>query len=1546
MSAALPNTTELSSPSYAQRHQGQLEDYDLLLSSMRAREQPANTLAMKLLRPSRYSPMDLDSQTAQEALKALEVLYANENKSALVIESYSSNVPSATGNWVATTTLPPLSTNNPQWRLYKDALDNAVQSLGGTIRRDGLFPLQQMALYYGIAPWDPQNTTQHQSVIDTLEEKRACHSLELENGLDLDELRRPVSSKDRKAYDSIRKSAPHLIETLTFERYLAKRTNTLIIETVRDFLPQQTSLIGYLSDEVDAKVALETMRAKPSVYLEKLLKSPKAQALANLLIKALDWYGERPGEQTSPAMRAKLVCRAIRLHRHAPSGDAPQETAGYDWRQSAHWGKSYQSIRIAFEAHLLSTRRVATANEAVILARLYQSQLTKDFAVHDVPAELPYRSSVVWVNFMHGVLLSDAMGSGWIQRQTFQQLVNLPMALSTDASAEELEAIAFARLVPTIHWAVTQGIIPDRADRDYSQDELERASKALDAHSQDLQKAIVELDVPPPERLKMAKQEMANLFGSKTFTSDGRKLVVQDKTRAAGGFRSTPLLDNPRVQAFTFLDVYAGGKFDNGEIWGMTGSDGKSQTDRIFKLGNERELLTSVTANTTDHDRNGFFIFSSRAKKLPDVNKLFESAFDLHIASIKGAYESLIISQIASLPLAERQLFKLGKLRMLALRKETENLREADETEDIIRQKTARMGFLLQIIHERKTYFYELFPRAGTIRQRPDLTLDMTGAVRTTAEFEGWFFGEKFDAPVLRGKQLPLDWSAYANGTAPKKGASCRAILEQRGAILLAPSATTGESVDPSGWSRFKEIAQLVSSNHLYVDEKQLRTEARGRTAFDEIESAFENKLDTVKSFIPFWGSIEDLMSGDTDRIYSGLLGLMMDLTAFALPIGKFVSGSVRLVKLAGTASVAGRLGSQATLPSFSTLTRKLLVSTVQNLNPLDGMQTLLASLGKGVLWLGKFGARKVRTLAGVSGQYNFIQGFAQATTPGRWMPLNSGDQLATVKAVDDVPVRNVPHAGSPRHYLVDPLSSLPYGPQLTTRKTDFSPGRSAFTPLEINHSHVIVELPENARVLEVLEVDGRTTLFIDDVPYRLDGDTLRRADKIDIGDTPKALPCRIRRALGADVCQTRYVIRTPGPTPHLGVFDETKSWAPWFGNSIYTPAPNRMPISRTSLAAHSTLEATMEFQTGIYGRVKVRVPTPEQDFFHTFNAGAVIVEAIDDSKHYLFTRLNAGDFYVAEVTKGQSLRDALIFRKASSLPDEVRKELLVVYTGSLNANNTVRIHGLNSVERAVKTMEEIAIPIGGHANPPETLKWLKVDTSPGEAAMFDHRSRMIISKLPEGATSWTRSKDAPEALRQRTAEIFDTLFLEPVITLRKDSALKIDATMQRLQKLIPRRQRPHNARNIAYAQVTTAAGKQEVYVSVSGAQGATAHLPLFKHNGGTHPVIVGETTYFNIDHNQSFPSTALNVTEDGKLLAVPRTIDNIDTYRPELTSRPTSLDSESKLISVIRKKYPDRTSIKSVDVATTMPPCDSCSVVMKEFAYDGGENALQVLWK
>jgi hypothetical protein len=1332
---------------------------------------------------------------------------------------------------------------------------------------------------------------------------------------------------------------------MSIEAFVSKVTNSQIIDVTRQFLPeQQTSLLGYLGRTVLGTLTIEQIRATPTVYLEKILRSAEAQELANRLLQALEWYGGKPGEETAPGIRIKLVAKALRLWLAAPTSENPDVIAGYRWQKPTNWGRSYQAIRAEFESHLFTTKRAGSIKESTLAARLFQPQFPMDFSVSDIPPDLSYRSSVVWVNFVHGVNLAQAIDPGLLQRMTFQQLVDFPIQQSANASEEQLELIALARIPPTLEWALANDIILQRNDADYTEEEIQRSITALDNLILELNNAITLLDIDPPERLLIAKREMAKIFGSKAFITDGRKLIEADKY--SSGRQKRNIIDTPRLtmpdQAYNFHEVYASGKFHTNKKWIVTTQDGKTRSTRWISLSAER---------TTQADSNWAFnepprVYFPIGKLLPDIALLFEAEFKNYLDPSKSAYETLIKSQLVSLPWADRRALEQGEVKVYTLREETVDVAAKDETAAITLPLRARMGLILQATHDSSVCHYELLPRAGVVRLRPDLTRLMRGEIHKKAFLKMIFRSRVNSFVAVRSMSLPLDWDAHKTGSAPKTGATCEAIIDQLGETLSRPAANDDdEALLTLSSPRATQIASFISTNLFFVDEKLLRIAALGETEFDR-QSSPKHWLEFFKTFVPFWGSIEDLKSDSVGTRLLGVLGLIVDVVSFAIPLGKFAAGSIRL------AAAIGKVGIRATLPSFSKISGKLLRSSLKNLNPLDGIPSLLKSTGRGMFRLGSKGLFKLKTVAGTADHYDFIKGMPQVTDPGQWRPWVSGDELASVRGIDDVQVRSTGSISTPGYHAVDPLSSKPYGPPLATHAGELSLGRSRYSTLEKHNNHVIVELSENTRVHKVLEVDGRTTLFLDDVPYRLDGDTLRRADLIDIDDTYKAIPCRVRRAPDSE-CKTSYVFRDPAPTPDIGSFDDTKDWAPWFGDVIYTPATGRAPMRTASIATHSSLEATLEFQKGIYGRVMVSVPVSGQALVDNFRVGAIIVEAMDESKHYVFMRLNAGDFYVAERVKGQSVHDRLTFKKADTLSDELKKELLVVYTGSLNANNMVRIHGQASVERALKAMDDIAISIGSHANPPDTLKLLKVDTSPGEAALFDHSTRMIVRSSNDGAATWSSSKTAPDSVRETTAEIFNNLFEKEVITVgpsthAEPKALKIDDTMMQLQRLISaKKRRPvHKPRNIAFAEIKTKAGVREVYVSVSGQQGDTGFLPLFAKNRTTNEVIVGNTRYFNIDRGTPFPETALSVTPEGKLQAIPHTIANIETYTPALTSRPTSLDTESKLISVIRGKYPDPKDLESITIATTMAPCDSCSVVMKQFGYDGSPNALDVIWK
>lgn len=1587
------NSTEMTglfpptNTSDAQLHAAQLDDYQRMLSLM---NEPANTVnPSNLLSITPFSPIHRASEEGLNTLwhllrdrSFIDMCHQRQIKQGYMSVTLVEGIYVYQGSSISGEMVTFDLTENPTWEARKPEIEKAANLLGGQLNANRMITLARMSGFYGLAPWRPRHPQEHPAAILALEEKIAHHHLHLEDDFDILELRRRPTDTDRATFRASRRQSPSDSE-VDIHLLHAAIIRTEIIDLINEFLPDKLqSPLTYLGSEILAGATDEQVRATPTVYLQKILHSAKAEQLGVLLLSQLDWYGGEIGEQTSPYIRTRLIAQALQLWLTDAGEQQSGEIAGYDWQARSNWGKSYPAMRAEFERHLLTSKRATGEKEAVVIARLFLSQFPSEFRVSNIPAYVSYRSSIVWVNFVNGVNLIMATDPRMLDRLTFQQLANLTAVLSDKASAQTLNFIALTRLLPAMDWARTCGIIADKAQDQYTRSDAEQALTALDTHAEELNQAAEQLNKKAPERLAIAKKEMARLFGPRAFIDDGRKLA-----RPQPG--PLPLLlyspYRERYDYYSFLDVFASDKFDDQKRWFVTEANGSTMSTQWIRIDEQRTIKTRKTwfinqandATLTERlihyyvllplklqkpsplldstTQDGSWVLSP-TEKLPNVNALFDQAFAPYLQQTTRAYEILIRHLLASLPHADRQALEYGAVTIYSLRQPTKGVEAALETAKRVDPLRARNGLVLRANHASNTTYYELLPKAGVIR-RIALTEDLLGAQRQT---ERWKFskGGSVSVTVLRNKDLPFDWDAHNDGSAPKENARCQAIIEQLGETLAA-TAYVEESPYPAAQTlssdRSMAISQRIASQLLFVDPKTLRKAANGQTPFDRDDEFIEKIGEFAKALVPFWGSLEDLDSNDPTRMIKGAFGLYSDGIAFMLPIGKFITGSMRLVNRTSNVTL------RPALPSFKQLTIELLTSIIGILNPLDGVFSLLRNVGTAMLKLTRAGRFKLKELLGRAGHYQFIHSRPRIRDHQTWKPLAPNDELARVNGVDDVPVRNLTTAGKSDYRLIDPQSSKLFGPTLATKSGAFSPGRSSYRSLKKTDEHLVFKVPEHTRIHELPEADGRTTMLLDGVAYRLDGDSLRRVDLIDDHGF-KAMPCRLPRAPGQGVCQTQYVVPDEAaPTPTIGHYDETKGWALWFGDVIYLPTGSRQPMNISNLARHDSLMGTIEFQKGIFGGVAINVPigvpsTPKTPT-DVFKVGAVIVEAMDGSKHYVYTRLNGGDFFVAERIKGQAAQESLNFKKAETLekklkePNELQElkalneELRTVYIGSLNANNTARIHGIEAVERAIETMDRIAISIGGPANPPATLTRVRVDTSPGEAVLFDHDTRMIVKKKPEGATTWSRSTEAPEAFRRRTVEIFDTLFLSPTIRPSEpEIALRINKSMTKLKELLsPFESRP-NARNIAYADVTTVNGTREVYVSVSGAQGSTKHLPLFRHLGANH-VRIGETTYINIDYNLTTPMTSLKMTDTGKMLAVPYTIDNIKSYTSDASRRPTSLDSESKLINTIREKYPDLTEISTADIATTMAPCESCSVVLKEFGHDGGADALQVLW-
>jgi hypothetical protein len=119
-----------------------------------------------------------------------------------------------------------------------------------------------------------------------------------------------------------------------------------------------------------------------------------------------------------------------------------------------------------------------------------------------------------------------------------------------------------------------------------------------------------------------------------------------------------------------------------------------------------------------------------------------------------------------------------------------------------------------------------------------------------------------------------------------------------------------------------------------------------------------------------------------------------------------------------------------------------------------------------------------------------------------------------------------------------------------------------------------------------------------------------------------------------------------------------------------------------------------------------------------------VLLPAIDDSATHVFFRVNNHEYYLATFAKGEVPGRQLTFKRsapAELVDGSLGAELLTVYTGSLHANNIVRIHGLESVQRAMQTMEQIRDSHRHHGQSGQPSEMAESRHQSGEALMFDH---------------------------------------------------------------------------------------------------------------------------------------------------------------------------------------------------------------------------------
>ncbi|OLY75487.1 hypothetical protein AU074_23680 [Pseudomonas sp. ATCC PTA-122608] len=307
------------------------------------------------------------------------------------------------------------------------------------------------------------------------------------------------------------------------------------------------------------------------------------------------------------------------------------------------------------------------------------------------------------------------------------------------------------------------------------------------------------------------------------------------------------------------------------------------------------------------------------------VNEIFNGQFEQAITSRKQGVGTTIKHLVATLPLADREKLEFGKLEFF--QKNTYELGL-----DFTSKKLQGTESKLWVKASRKDddTVYEIDLKAGAIKAVP-----LTELTRQRArEANKVFKTERFTPKAVSD-------------------------------AALSQKTQDHSSTPPASFSsvRTQSIADAFVE-HLDLDSDEVKTYAKGVTAFDKQMATEWNVTNFFLDLIPLRSAIVNFSKGNP---VEGASDLALDVFGF-VTAGAGVAAKVTKVgaKVASTAAKALQVA------------KVIGVAAVQALNPLDGVGDLVAGgarlLGKGASFVRSTGAEAVNKLKGASGSYELLK--------------------------------------------------------------------------------------------------------------------------------------------------------------------------------------------------------------------------------------------------------------------------------------------------------------------------------------------------------------------------------------------------------------------------------------------------------------------------------------------------------------------------------------------------------------------------------------------
>lgn len=687
--------------------------------------------------------------------------------------------------------------------------------------------------------------------------------------------------------------------TLADEQFSAIRNVTSKLMPTRKLLKALYNVTG--GGDVTHKSAAQLIVA--------FVTHPVAQILAMDYVRQLQWFGVGEGQKVSAETLAQLLMTALLLDLDPSVGHGVQRNhvLGIDVYTPNNVDCHPTAILKDLTALVKSKKWVDEGLEALAV-HLLLARNAPEFLITEVPASVAL-GSIGWVNFCRAVSLIETVKAGATRFMTYAQIMAYGDIEPVSESHKHKRDLAM--IGPIVDWALVNGIVTTAQLQEAEETTTRRAIEAFAQLSEKFVQIANAFSAPLPDRVKIARAALK-------VAAPGCDSLDEKALSREGG-----------QQIMSMVDLHQSGDMVTGE-WDR-------RTVRLVTNG--------IPKPPINYNPSGISLYTRYPNllKLPSCDEEMYRHMAVHFDNLNNAMLSTVKLALAQMPEADLKVFMNADIHFFTVRGSAVYFKKRklsgpisvdleQETQQSRDAATGRFGILMYASHEDGDLCYELFTSRAEMRKNDALAafikrerrLEQRPRMNATADLT-------FQMSITATKNVPLDLKRYTHATAENASTtSSMAIVDYFGVLRGQDASATPKSgfyqkfYDPN----LERIASFLVKNRPFLNKSELEELVRIPTPLEASREEGERLLTYfIDLVVPFKRCIEDIASGEHDKIVDGIYGCLMD--------GIGLVGTV-----AGAGSKALSISAKAisTTSKAARFTQLAFTSAISLFNPLDGV--------------------------------------------------------------------------------------------------------------------------------------------------------------------------------------------------------------------------------------------------------------------------------------------------------------------------------------------------------------------------------------------------------------------------------------------------------------------------------------------------------------------------------------------------------------------------------------------------------------------------------